>query len=215
MWILYYKSPNDDIDATRISQWQAQLPEQKRLAVQRRLRHDKRQLSLIGWQLLRYGMRQAGHSSFSLLQIAFPEHGKPQIPGDWDFNISHSGDIVTCAISQTGRIGIDVERHRELEPQRFKRYFSTDALAWMGHDAKRFIQLWTQKEAIIKASGVGLKGLSKVETQHGRTACDPQGDWFLHALTLDPDYSAHVATDIANACVTSPQRIELQQLCDI
>jgi 4'-phosphopantetheinyl transferase len=214
MWILYYKSSNDDIDATQISAWLQQLPADKRARLQRLLRHEKQQLSLIGWQLLRFGMQQAGHSNFSLQQIEFPEHGKPRIPGDWDFNISHSGNLVACAFSQTGRIGIDVERHRDVEPQRFKRYFSSAELAWMGHDARRFIELWTQKEAVIKASGIGLKGLSKVVTQHGTSASDEQGEWFLHRLELDAAYSAHVAIDMARASIQQLQQVELQQLFD-
>lgn len=214
MWILYYKYAGDDIDAGLISAWLEQLPADKRLRLQRRQHSDKQQLSLIGWQLLRYGMQQAGHTTFALQQIEFPEHGKPRIPDDWDFNISHSGNLVACALSRQGRIGIDVERHRDLEPQRFKRCFSTAELAWMGHDAGRFIDLWTRKEAVIKASGIGLKGLGKVVTQQNMTAHDEQGDWFLHKLELDSGYSAHVATDIASARIQQLQQVELLQLSD-
>ena len=212
MWILYYKSSNDDIDATRIAQWLEQLPASKRDSLQRRLQHDKQRLSLIGWQLLRYGMQQAGNTSFSLQQIEFPEHGKPYVPDQWDFNITHSGKLVACAFSRQGHIGIDVERHRDVEPQRFARYFSDDELAWMGHDAQRFVDLWTRKEAVIKASGIGLKGLSKVVTAQNMTAHDAQQQWYLHKLELDMDYCGHVAIDDASARIESVQEINLQQL---
>ena len=211
MWILYYKSSNDDIDATLISRWLERLPEAKRQSLQRLQHSNKQQLSLIGWQLLRYGMHQAGNAAFSLQQLQFPEHGKPFIAGDWDFNLSHSGDIVACAISRQGRIGIDVERHRDVEPQRFKRYFSKDELEWMADDDKCFIELWTRKEAVIKASGIGLKGLSKVITQDNLTASDEQGEWYLHKLELDKDYSAHVAID-AEVSIQSLHQINIQQL---
>jgi len=213
MWILYYKSSNDDIDDAMVSDWLDQLPASKRQSLQRRQRSDKRQLSLIGWQLLRYGMLQAGNAAFSLQQLQFPKHGKPFVSGDWDFNLSHSGDVVACAITREGRIGIDVERHRDVDPQRFKRYFSTDELEWMGDDARRFIELWTQKEAVIKASGVGLKGLSKVITHNHLSASDEQGEWTLHKLELDKDYSAHVAIGTESS-IQYLQQINIQQLCE-
>ena len=212
MWILYYKSSNDDIDASLISDWIAQLPTDKGQRLQQRRQTDKKYLSLIGWQLLRYGMQQAGRTTFSLQQIEFPEHGKPFIPDEWDFNISHSGNLVACAFTRLGHIGIDVERHRPIEPQRFKRYFSEEELAWMGNDARRFIELWTQKEAVIKASGIGLKGLSKVITHHNMTAHDEQNEWFLHRLELDKNYSAHLAIDSASACIQHLQQVDLTQL---
>jgi phosphopantetheinyl transferase len=82
----------------------------------------------------------------------------------------------------------------------------------MGHDADRFIDLWTRKEAVIKASGIGLKGLSKVSTQTNLSAHDEQGDWYLHRLDLDDDYIAHVATDRATASIKDLQQISLAEL---
>lgn len=213
MWILYYKSSNDDIDEALISRWLEQLPAAKRQSLQRRRQGDKQQLSLIGWQLLRYGMQLAGNASFDLQQLQFPEHGKPFVTGGWDFNISHSGNIVACAISQNGRIGIDVERHRDVEPQRFKRYFSDNELAWMGNNANRFIELWTQKEAVIKASGIGLKGLSQVITHDHLSASDAHGEWSLHKLDLDKDYSAHIAIDTETS-IQHLEQINIKQLCE-
>ncbi|MFO7603570.1 MAG: 4'-phosphopantetheinyl transferase superfamily protein, partial [Gammaproteobacteria bacterium] len=211
-WILYYKSSHDDIDDGLIAAWLAQLPAAKRAHLQRRLQHDKQLLSLIGWQLLRYGMHQTGQTDFALQQIEFPEHGKPHIPGGWDFNLSHSGRLVACAFSREGRIGIDVEQHRQLVPQRFARYFSAAELAWMGDDSDRFIDLWTRKEAVIKASGIGLKGLRQVVTQADSMAHDSQGQWFLHKLELDSGYHAHVATDCAHSRIQHLQQVPLAQL---
>ena len=212
MWILYYKSPTDDIDATCIADWLEQLPAGKREALQRRVHTEHQILSLIGWQLLRYGMQQVGNTDFSLQQIEFPEHEKPHLPGPWDFNISHSGQLVACAFTRQGHIGIDVERQRDVEPQRFARYFSSDELAWMGDDAERFVDLWTRKEAVIKASGIGLKGLSRVTTQHDMTAHDGQHAWYLHKLALAKNYTCHVATDDPHAKIESQQEVSIEKL---
>lgn len=212
MHILYYKSSDHDIDEAVISSWLAQLPNDKRQRLERLQVTKKRLLSLIGWQLLRYGMQLAGNKSFSLQQLRFPDHGKPTGIEGWDFNLSHSGDLVACGICREGRIGIDVEHKRQLEPQRFKRYFTAEELNWMGHNADRFIDLWTRKEAVIKASGIGLKGLSKVSTQSNLSAHDELGDWYLHRLELDDDYLAHAATDMPTATIKHLQQISLAEL---
>lgn len=213
MWILYYKSSHDDIDEALISEWLNQLPAKKRQSLQRRQQNDKKQLSLIGWQLLRYGMHMADNIDFTLQQVEFPENGKPHIPGDWDFNISHSGDLVVCAICSKGLIGIDVERHRDIDPQRFARYFTKEELAWMGDSAERFIELWTKKEAVIKASGIGLRGLSHVITGEDMTARDDRGNWCLSKLEVETGYSAHVATNQAENATQYLQQVKLEQLC--
>ena len=90
------------------------------------------------------------------LRFAKGPRGKPYLP-DWPrlhFNVSHSGELFVCAISETAEIGIDIERIREV-PEReeiARRY---------GLDASRFFETWTQREAYLKALGVGVFGLEE------------------------------------------------------
>jgi len=90
------------------------------------------------------------------LRFAKGEKGKPYLP-DWPrvhFNVSHSGDLFVCAISADAEVGIDVERIREV-PER-------EAIAERyGLDAARFFETWTEREAYLKALGVGVFGLDE------------------------------------------------------
>lgn len=90
-------------------------------------------------------------------------HGKPYLPGCPAFNLSHSDQWVTCAVSRSERIGIDVESFERVQDYR-------DLLASITHPAeyenidhappdKRyalFKRCWTRKEAVLKATGKGL-----------------------------------------------------------
>lgn len=75
-----------------------------------------------------------------------------------DFSISHSHGAVAVAISDSCRVGIDVEA-ADMSPERVKkladRYLSaTEASAISS--AEDFCRLWTQREAYVKQSGTPL-----------------------------------------------------------
>lgn len=81
------------------------------------------------------------------------------------FSLTHMAGLVACAIADRHAIGVDLERaDRRFEPLEIaRRYFSqeeADSLATLEGDARhaRFIELWTLKEAYLKATGAGLSG---------------------------------------------------------
>jgi 4'-phosphopantetheinyl transferase len=95
--------------------------------------------------------------------------GRPELDGNYavDFNVSHTGDMALIAIAtgtQDGtRIGIDIEREdRSINTDGLARKFLTDReraeIAPMATDARRrrFLRLWTCKEAMGKATGDAL-----------------------------------------------------------
>ena len=75
--------------------------------------------------------------------FSYGEHGKPLVPGAY-FNLSHSGDIVLCVVSDVP-VGVDVERLRAVKPHLQER-FGTD-------DPATFFRCWTATEARIKCCG--------------------------------------------------------------
>jgi 4'-phosphopantetheinyl transferase len=95
--------------------------------------------------------------------------GRPELEGEYgiDFNVSHTGDTALIAIAsgiQDGtRIGIDIEREdRAVNADGLARKFLTEreraGIASMDSDERRrtFLQLWTCKEAMSKATGDAL-----------------------------------------------------------
>ena len=71
-----------------------------------------------------------------------------------DFNLSHSGNKVMCAISDC-TVGCDVEAVKE-NTKVAKRFFTESEAALAEGDADMFTRLWTLKESFIKATGEGL-----------------------------------------------------------
>ena len=108
------------------------------------------------------------------LRFAYTAHGKPFLRDsqhDIQFNLSHSGDLMVVAVCRNWPIGVDIEKEdRQLHPLEIaERYFSDRerdeiASADTGNRNGVFFQLWTAKEAILKAASVGLAlELSTVE----------------------------------------------------
>jgi len=93
--------------------------------------------------------------------------GKPSIDpvlgyARLDFNLAHTSGLVACAISRSA-VGIDVEAlDRRVDAIEIAgRFFTSGEVAWLsaGPDDQRdlrFLELWTLKEAYLKAVGVGL-----------------------------------------------------------
>jgi 4'-phosphopantetheinyl transferase len=130
---------------------------------------------------------------FEIEPLGRPFVTAPPPPGVPDFNLSHTRGYVAVGIGSGPRIGVDIEfADRIGKPERLFRY----ALAPVEIDRirkldtpsrqRRFIQLWTLKEAYLKVLGTGLQtepssfsidvDQKPMRLAHG--AADP-GGWFF------------------------------------
>lgn len=83
------------------------------------------------------------------------EFGKP-LSIDKIFNISHSKGVVALAISKEFSIGLDVEVIRDYKDETAK-YISSDEEYASIKDNESFFTIWTNKEALVKCLGTGVK----------------------------------------------------------
>ena len=128
-----------------------------------RFNNDKKR-SLIAGLLINTMMRELYPKNKSEISYFKNLYGKPYInvyPRIY-FNISHSGNYVCCAMSDS-EIGIDVEEiQKSMEFTTFKNLFTEDEWEQILNEEndshETFFSLWTLKESYIKKIG---KGLSK------------------------------------------------------
>jgi phosphopantetheine--protein transferase-like protein len=81
------------------------------------------------------------------------------------FNVSHSGDVLAIALCATGEIGVDVEQ-TNIQPgidieEIAKSHLAIDEYFLLmsllpQQRLDYFLRIWTLKEAVLKAIGVGL-----------------------------------------------------------
>jgi 4'-phosphopantetheinyl transferase len=94
-------------------------------------------------------------------------HGKPIVSAPWPgfaaFNLSHSAGLVACAVAAVGQMGVDVEslQRKTTGIDLARRFFSAAEVSLLEacpshRQHETFLQIWTLKEAYIKAIGHGL-----------------------------------------------------------
>ena len=89
--------------------------------------------------------------------------GKPYTKSaDICFNISHSDEIVLCAVNDTA-VGVDVEKVREINSSVIEHTCNENELEYVYENGisrhetlKRFFEIWTFKEACFKYKGTGI-----------------------------------------------------------
>lgn len=165
------------------------------------------------------------------LLFDYTRYGKPSVRlpdnrEDLQFNVSHSDDWALIAITTGHRVGVDIERLRELEDGEgiASRFFSEAEAAEFRRlpeeqRIEAFFNCWTRKEAFIKACGEGLShpledfDVSLAPGQAARLlAIRGNGGsteaWSLEAWTPLPGYAAAAAVDF------KPMRFELVSVID-
>jgi 4'-phosphopantetheinyl transferase len=100
------------------------------------------------------------------LRFLLGPHGKPRLEAldaRLRFNVSHSGELALIAVALDRELGVDVESHQSrVDAEDLAGSVCTseerDALRRIGAGERRaaFLELWTGKEAVLKASGRGL-----------------------------------------------------------
>ncbi|MBD0352628.1 MAG: 4'-phosphopantetheinyl transferase superfamily protein [Flavisolibacter sp.] len=159
---------------------------------------EDRQRSLLGKALLITGLQSLGLHSYSLRDLKRTEFHKPYFDNTIDFNIAHSGEYVMCGISESNRIGIDVEEIKDIPILDFVNEFSKEELEDMQkaeNPLHSFYTYWTKKEAFLKAIGSGLNTpLNKVAIKDNIITWENK-KWYLFEIKLNSNHVSHVAAD--------------------
>lgn len=144
--------------------------------------------------------------------FSYQEHGKPEISESQNhegvrFNVSHSGRFAMIGVMLNRRIGVDVEKYRDMEFLEIAgRYFSereySDLKAAPARELEHyFFSCWTRKEALLKAIGEGIGDLlDKVSVAVDSPGLiDFRGDpnatqrWSILDVNIHPDYAGATA----------------------
>ncbi|WPQ61775.1 4'-phosphopantetheinyl transferase superfamily protein [Chitinophaga sancti] len=162
------------------------------------VRWEDRQTNLFGKILLMEGLQQLGFERSVLDDLRYNSYGRPFLNAHIDFNISHSGYYVLCAISSGQRVGVDVEMLRPVNLTYFESVMTAAEWALIknsGNDTQLFFKYWTIKESVVKADGRGLNIPLQHIAVHNNEVCYDGVTWYLSELDLGPGYCGHVVTD--------------------
>jgi 4'-phosphopantetheinyl transferase len=154
------------------------------------------------------------------VQFAYNAYGKPGLAGDNPaqtlcFNVSHSQQTALFAMTLNRSVGVDLEYVRPVEVlQLADRFFSEAETQWLRslpapEQPTAFFQLWTAKEAYLKAIGTGLSQLAQIEINFAaeppqlidRSTQKPLTNWTIQPLQSDLTCVAHLAIEVQNPII--------------
>jgi len=217
-----------DESLERISSLEKTLsPDEQERAARFHFERDRRRF-IAGRGILRKILSSYREISPSPLHFCYSSRGKPYLGEEegrppFHFNVAHSEDLILIAVTRACVLGIDVERVRPI-PEResiVMQYFSSREAAALTALPKQqrlraFYQLWTCKEACLKATGGGLSDLTdglEVSFPPGKPAqirafsgtLQTAATWTLVELRPAPGYVAALAAPTTGLSLSSWQ----------
>ena len=163
--MMYYKICNiSDIDDKLLLNCRKQLNVEQIKYVEAKTPKNRRQSLAV--RALLFKLLSEVYPAVTLSSFCNDACGKPYFETDNVYvSITHSDDIIGCAISDKP-IGIDVQVVKGISRSHMSRIMNSEELAFINGSDKRFILLWSIKEAYKKATGCSfaqLKNVSFVE----------------------------------------------------
>lgn len=155
---------------------------------------------ILGKLLLVAALKDHGYA-IDLQQLYYTGYGRPYLPGMPDFNISHSGHQVICAVASQGRVGADLEMIKEVNIEEFSSLFAPEewrTIKTSPTPINTFYEFWTAKESLIKADGRGLNlHLPDIVVTPGHTTLMNGHHWHLARVSDFNGYACCIAAEFA------------------
>nr|ASV46922.1 4'-phosphopantetheinyl transferase [uncultured bacterium] len=182
---------------------------------------EDKHLYLVAHALVRVTLARLLGKEPASLRFDIGEHGRPELVHDVAvaphervrINLAHTRGHVAFAMTLGDAIGVDVERvHRGRSLLDVaKRFFSEPEIAWLlaapeGERDARFAELWSLKEAYLKAHGAGLtlplrsaifsrQDAARVSIAFAPPITDDPQRWSLALFAPTPELRAAVAVE--------------------
>lgn len=167
-----------------------------------------RKTRLMARLMLKNILEQEGRAQL-LLNWQRESGNKPFIQGWESFNISHSGDLVVLAYGSSV-LGVDIEKKDAANYSELMTFFhpaEQDYIAGSGDRADSFYEIWTKKEALLKAEGSGIiKGLNHIDCTRDEIMYQSM-NWYFHPVAIHPSYACCVCTSAHD------ENLQLTEFC--
>ncbi|GFZ33236.1 4'-phosphopantetheinyl transferase [Clostridium zeae] len=152
-----------DLSEERLTELCSLINLEKKNKIERFVNKKDKIRAIIGETLIRMIVIENLKLSNKYISFDKNQYGKPYLKDypNINFNISHSGDYVLCAVDDSP-IGVDVEEVKDIKYEEIaKSFFTTKESEYIiSQDLKiqldKFYEIWTLKESYIKCCGQGL-----------------------------------------------------------
>jgi 4'-phosphopantetheinyl transferase len=224
---LWYVFLDKIADSRLLDEYRSHLPREEVDREQRYAFEESRLQFLVARILVRSVLSHDTGDDLRAWDFTENKYGKPKIASPagvaLDFNLSHTRGLVICGVTLGRPVGVDAEELSRAPDalalaRRFFAPAEADLVESLPPEQQReaFLELWTLKEAFIKARGMGLAhplgqfAFSLAEDRPpaisftGRGGQDPS-DWQFAQLRLGPRHQIALAVELP-----ASQRLEVR-----
>jgi 4'-phosphopantetheinyl transferase len=211
IWILY----SEISESNHLKILQNFLPKLNQLdqeKIKRFKRWQDAQASLLGRILLIEGCKILNYY-LNINELKITGYGKPYFENTHlKFNISHSWNIVVCALTNKYDVGVDIEQISHIQLKDFRGLLTDQEWIHINTCANpicAFYNIWTQKEASVKAHGKGiLTPMQSFEVNNNTTIIEGK-KFYIKELQIDPRYACHLAFPRKNIAISKVNYINI------
>lgn len=161
-------------------------------------REQDKKLCIAADKLLRETLAEITGINGKDLIFGIEEGGKPYLKnGDCHFSVSHSDDYVVVAVNRERRVGVDIEKIRDVKTRLLMNVCVQKEIRYIFGGivipgeylqdrslCERFFRVWTYKEACLKLTGEGITDdLKKCIYGEMESECEVFDDYCLTVIT--------------------------------
>lgn len=198
--IFYTGSLNETFRQNKVQAYLQTLPQNICCDILKYRDQQEQRLRLGAKLLLAEMLRYLHLDNLSLNDIRKSQNNKPCFPGsDFQFSLSHSGNICICAGTMGTTTGVDIEQIQQVDTALLLPYLTDKEQQLLCQHAAlstdMFYKIWTKKEAILKASDAFSDDLSlqKIETADDPVILNGKMFYSRH-LYLEDGYACCIAS---------------------
>lgn len=209
---------------TQCREWLADLERER---ADRFIRERDRNHYVLAHGVLRAVLSRYLDVSPELVEFDRSETGKPMLAkelrdrSEITFNLSHAHGRALMAVSRAQEVGIDLELVRSDVPVEnlSRRFFTQSEYTTIMQSAPEqraaiFFRYWVAKEAVLKAQGIGLRGLTGCEIILGRDGVGKDVRIQVDSRLLDPLRVRLLSCEPGWEAAVAAQNLDRVKQCD-
>ncbi len=196
--MLSYLNLNEKIDTTLLDDYECYLSDDCKKKLNKIKSSQHQRDSRYGKLLLLFHLEKYHKIPPTRAHITLTHLNRPFLTSKHvDFNISHAGGHIIVGTVNQGKIGVDIEQHRQLDINLYTAFLNEDRMRVAKRDNAAFFEYWTQIEAVGKAHGDGIhERLKNITINKEAIAYDNQ-QFILHKLPkLHPTTYCNAVTTV-------------------
>lgn len=185
-----------DVDSIMLStEFDASLPLHLKKKIEN-IHHPKTALEKRKSLYLLNQILKSNYLDINLVDLYYNEIGKPFLSGNLSISNSYSNNIHVTALSTNEFVGIDTEKILPINLDPYQFYFTKKEWTWINNELIKFYTLWTKKEALAKALGIGMElAFEEIELLEDEILYGEKNFYFVVKIIKD-DFVIAVASNV-------------------